>query len=75
MNAKKFEQKAKELLEKYGYFVVDTGLSVIYANGYMLDGESLYSKLLLFWNRDQIAEMFLLDVDSVGIDTEVKKNE
>jgi len=73
MNAKKFEQKAKELLEKYGYFVVDTGLSVIYANGYMLDGESLYSKLLLFWNREQIAELFLLDVDSVGI--EVEKNE
>jgi hypothetical protein len=73
MRRQKFEQKVKELLEKYGHFVVDTGFLTIYANGYKIENEAPYELLYLFWDGNEIAKISLFDVDKVGI--RVGKNE
>jgi len=73
MNIKKFEQSVKKLLKNYGYFVVYTPFFKIYANGYKLDTNSSLTRLFLFWNKEQIAFLYLMDVEKVDI--EVEKNE
>jgi len=66
MRRQKFEQKAKELLKKYGHFVVDTGFLTLYANSYKIEDEAPYEKLFLFWDGNEIAKIYLFDVDKVG---------
>ena len=69
MRREKFEQKAKLFLQKYRYFVVDTGFLILYANGYKIENDEL---LYLFWDGNEIAKISLFDIDSVGM---VGKNE
>jgi len=64
MRKQKFEQKAKELLQKYKYFVVHTPFLTINANGYKIENDEL---LYLFWDSNEIAKIYLYDVDKVGI--------
>jgi len=63
MRRQKFEQKAKLFLQKYGHFAVDTGFLTINANGYKIENDEL---LYLFWDGNEIAKIYLFDVDKVG---------